>query len=176
MNRFIISIFFALVVGSVHAELQPPGRTIQPVTDASMVVMDRGAKLEIFPTKRATAAFDSSGRIVAQHVTAASANSTIGPHRLGVVFNHALQQRGYITGEIAFKMKVGQTAIDFEPTLYPGLKKITSPEVYVVNTRTPAEFMRVMKRLQARQDLEWVEPTVTYAPTESAPGTTLLTQ
>jgi hypothetical protein len=172
MKRFIFLTFLVLVVGSVHAQLQPPVRAIQPVTDASMVVMDRGAKLEIFPTKRATAAFDSSGRMLAQRVIAASANSTIGPHRLGVVFNHALQQQGYITGEVAFKMKIGQTAIGFEPTLYPGLKKITSPEVYVVNTRTPTEFLKVMKRLQARQDLEWVEPTVTYVPaSESAPST-----
>jgi hypothetical protein len=29
------------------------------------------------------------------------------------------------------------------------------PEVYVVNARTPAEFMAVLKRLQGRSDLEW---------------------
>jgi len=59
----------------------------------------------------------------------------------------------------------GWTAIRFtriHQCLYPGLKKITNPEVYVVNARTPAEFMAVLKRLQARGDLEWVEPTVIY--------------
>ena len=38
-----------------------------------------------------------------------------------------------------------------------------------MNTRTPAEFMAVLKRLQARSDLEWVEPTVIYGPSK-VPG------
>jgi hypothetical protein len=162
MNRFIISLILASAVGPVRAELHPPVRTPQQVTDTSMVVMDRGAMLEVYPTKRAMPQADGSGRVIAHQVIAASANDTIGPLRLGVVFNHALQQQGYITGEIAFKMKAGHTAEGFTPSLYPGLKKITSPEVYVVNARTPAEFLKVLKRLQARSDLEWVEPTVTY--------------
>lgn len=92
----------------------------------------------------------------------ANADSAIGPLQLGVVFNHAMQQQGYISGEIAFKMKAGQMPSGFPSSLYAGLKKITNPDVYVVNTRTPAEFVTVLKRLQARGDLEWVEPTIIY--------------
>jgi hypothetical protein len=124
--------------------------------------MDRGAKLEIFPTQRAVPQSDNSGRESIQGVMTVSADSGIGPLELGVVFNHAMQQQGYISGEIAFKMKTGLMLSGFSASLYPGLKKIVSPEVYVVNTRTPAEFMTVLKRLQARGDLEWVEPTVIY--------------
>ena len=74
-----------------------------------------------------------------------------------------MQTQGYISGEIAFKVK-GGGAFPGSPSLNPGLKQITKPAVYVVNARTPAEFIKVLKRLQARTDLEWVEPTVIYGP------------
>jgi hypothetical protein len=167
MNRLILSIVLALIVCPAHADLTAPVRTVAPITDPTMVVLDRGAKLEVFPMKRAVAATDSAGRTVMHHVVPASANTAIGPSQLGVVFNHSMQQQGYISGEIVFKMKVGHTADSFSSSLYPGLKKITNPEVYVVNARTPAEFLKVFKRLQARSDLEWVEPSVMYGPKES---------
>ena len=170
MNRIIISLVLAIIAGPACADLQPPNRTLQPITDASMVVVDRGAKLEIFPTQRAVPEADNSGRQVVNRVTTASADSGIGPLQLGVVFNHALQQQGYISGEIAFKMKTGLKLSGFSSSSYPGLKKITNPEVYVVNARTPAEFMAVLKRLQARGDLEWVEPTVIYGPSKTMPS------
>jgi hypothetical protein len=171
MSRVLVSLMLGLAAVAVRAELQPPARTLQPVTDASMIVMDRGAKLEVLPTKRATLKVDSSGHVVAHHVIAASTNAAIGSHRLGVVFNHALQQQGYITGEIAFQMKAGYTQAGLNPALYPGLKKITEPDVYVVNARTPTEFIQVIKRLQTRSDIQWVEPTVTYEPSASSPET-----
>ena len=162
MNRFIISLVLSLAVGPACAALQPPTRTLHPVTDASMVVTDRGAKLEVFPNKRAMPQADATGRVTVHRVVAASARSMIGPTQLGVVFNHAMQEQGYISGEIAFQMKSGLKLSGLSAALYPGLKKITNPEVYVVNARTPAEFIAVLKRLQARNDLAWVEPTVTY--------------
>lgn len=168
MNRIMLSLAFVLLVGPVHAQLQPPTRLLQPITDPSMIVMDRGAKLEVFPTKRATPYLDSSGRRVMHHVSRASATAPFGPQQLGVVFNHAMQAQGYITGEIAFKVKGGK-AFSGSTALYPGLKKITNPAVYVVNARTPAEFISVLKRLQARPDLEWVEPTVNYGVADSQP-------
>jgi len=128
--------------------------------------MDLGAKLEVLPTKRATPHLDTSGRVVGQHVVRASATAPIGPGQLGVVFNHAMQQQGYITGEISFQVKGGRP-FSGNPSLYPGLKQITTPAVYVVNARTPAEFVRLVKRLQARADLDWVEPTVTYGPADN---------
>jgi hypothetical protein len=119
------------------------------------------------PTKRATESLDSAGKRVVQQMTVANPDSPIGPHQLGVVFNHAMQAHGYITGEIAFQVKGGRTFTG-SSALYPGLKQVTAPAVYVVNARTPAEFIKVLKRLQARSDLEWVEPTVTYVSTPAS--------
>ncbi len=162
MNRYIILLILVLAVGPARADLQPPPRNLQEVTDPSMVIMDRGAKLEIFPSKRATPRTDSTGRVIAHQVVASNAGSMIGPRHLGVVFNHAMQQQGYITGEITVKLKAGHSASALKSALYPGLKRITNPEVYVVNARTPSEFLQVLKSLHARSDLEWVEPTVEY--------------
>jgi hypothetical protein len=170
MNRLILLIVLALIGCPAHAELTAPVRTIAPVTDPSMVVIDRGAELEVFPTKRAVPATDRAGRAIAHHVVAARADAAIGPQQLGVVYNHAMQQQGYISGEIVFKMKAGRTVEGFSPSLYPGLKKITNPEVYVINTRTPAEFLKALKRLQSRSDLEWVEPSVTYGLVSNQPS------
>jgi hypothetical protein len=162
MDRCIVVLVLALAFGSVHAELRPPARNIRAVTDSSMIVMDRGARLEVFPAKRAMLRAEVTGQSAAHQVVSASASSPIGPTQLGVVFNHATQQQGYITGEIAFKMKAGHTADGLSPSQYPGLTRITEPAVYVVKARTPAEFVKLTKRLQARTDVEWVEPTVTY--------------
>jgi hypothetical protein len=158
---FAVVVSFILTAGPVHAQLHAPAKTLRAVADESMVVMDRGAKLEVLPTQRAIPQADRSGRAIAHRMVTARAADAIDPHRLGVVFNHAEQQQGYITGEIAFKMKA-DLIFTGSRALYPGLKRITTPEVYVVNARTPAEFIHVLKRLQARNDIEWVEPTVTY--------------
>jgi hypothetical protein len=168
MNRIIIALLLALAVRPACAELQAPTRTLQPVADAAMVVMDRGAKLEVLPNKRAMPQADVTSRVTIHRVVAASASSMIGPEQLGVVFNHARQEQGYISGEIAFQMKSGLKLPGLSSAMYPGLKKITNPEVYVVSARTPAEFIAVLKRLHARDDLAWVEPTVTYGPSQTS--------
>ena len=57
---------------------------------------------------------------------------------------------------------------DFDPSDYPGLKKLTDPDVYVVVANTPGEFVALVQRLQARTDLRWVEPIIEYG--EVAPN------
>lgn len=167
MNRFALTLILTLTASAASADLRPPPRHLQAVADPSMIVMDRGAKLEVFPTKRATTRMDSARRTLVHDVTMASQDAPIGPTELGVVFNHAMQQQGYITGEISFKVKSGRP-FSGSAALYPNLKKIISPSTYVVNARTPDEFIKVLKRLQARTDLEWVEPTVTYGATSAS--------
>jgi hypothetical protein len=169
-RQLVLSVALFLATGNILAQLQAPKRVLPQVADPSMVVMDRGARLEVFPTRRAVPLEGRPGRAVIHHVIAATAADPIGPLRLGVVFNHAMQQQGYITGEIAFQMKPGHTASGLNTALYPGLKRITKPEVYVVNARTPAEFISVLKRLQRRSDIEWVEPTVTYGAADASPS------
>jgi hypothetical protein len=107
------------------------------------------------------------GRVVSHHVTTSSATAPIGPRQPGVVFNHSMQQQGFITGEIAFKLRAGHATAELSPALYPGLKQITPPAIYVTNARTPAEFIKVLKRLQGRPEVEWVEPIVSYTPADS---------
>jgi hypothetical protein len=172
MKRHALSVPLILILatGTALAQLRAPERTLPQIADPAMVVMDRGAELEVFPTKRAVPQADAAGRAVIHHVVAATAADPIGPLRLGVVFNHAMQQRGYISGEITFQMKRGHTASGLSSALYPGLKGITKPQVYVVNARTPAEFVAVFKRLQHRSDIEWVEPTVMYAAVDTTPS------
>jgi hypothetical protein len=75
-----------------------------------------------------------------------------------------MQARGYITGEIAFRMRDGLQASDWlDKSSYPGLAKLTAPNVYLVVARTPSEFVELTRQLQARPDMEWVEPIVTYS-------------
>jgi hypothetical protein len=169
MKKVIFAFGIATLISPALAQLTAPTRTLAPITDPTMIVIDRGSKLEVFPNQRAINMIDSTGRVVARQVSPAAADSPISVTNLGVVFNHAMQQQGYISGEIAFKMKAGPKLSGFSSSLYPGLKKITNPEVYVVNARTPAEFMTVLKRLQARGDLEWVEPTVIYGSAKPNP-------
>lgn len=165
MKRFIfISVVLLAVPCSLLAQLRAPERQLQTVVDPANVLMDRGSQLEILPTVRAVPQTDSTGRVTAHRLSPANAGNPIGPTQLGVVFNYSMQQQGYISGEIAFKLKAGATAKEFSGAEYPGLKRITKPEVYVVNARTPAEFKSVLKRLQGRPDIEWVVPTVTYGP------------
>jgi hypothetical protein len=134
------------------------------VIDESMVLDDRGSKLEVFPTLRAARKMSIAGKGAVHSEFAARKSLPINQQQLGVVFNHAMQARGYITGEIAFRMKDGLQATDWlDKSSYPGFAKLTAPNVYVVVARTPSEFVELAKRLQARPDMEWVEPIVTYS-------------
>ena len=164
MMRYAYPLIFLIIAFPIGAQIQSSPHKLQVVADPAMLVLDRGARLEVIPAKRAIPKHQGSGRLVVHKVINASPGDGIGAARLGVVFNHAMQQQGYISGEITFKLKAGTSAAGIRAVGYPGLKKITSPEVYVVNARNPAEFIRVLKELQARADLEWVEPTVVYGP------------
>lgn len=170
MYRIAIFVVLALASTASCAQLQPTPRVIQKVADPSMVIDDRGSKLEVLPTRRAAQQMASSGKQLIHSVFLANQSAPISPQQLGVVFNHAMQVQGYITGEIVFKMKYGLQATDrLDPASYPGLAKLTNPNVYLVVARTPSEFVELVKRLQGRTDMEWVEPMVTYGVLQPAP-------
>lgn len=149
-----------LTVLPAGAQLRLPQRNLQPVKDPAMVLIDRGARLEVLPTQRLVTALDATSHHMVRRPTQTSSSTPLDAGHLGVVFNHALQRQGYITGEIAFKVKNGRS---FEGIQYPGLRQVLAPSLYVVNARTPTEFIRLVKELQSRTDLEWVQPTVSYA-------------
>ena len=170
MYRITIFLVLALASTASLAQLQPTPRVIRNVADPSMVIDDRGSKLEVVPTKRAVQQMSTSGKQVVHSVFLANQSTPISPRQLGVVFNHAMQVQGYITGEIVFKMKDGlQPTGRLDTTSYPGLAKLTNPNVYLVVARTPSEFVEVVKRLQGRTDIEWVEPIVTYGVLQPTP-------
>ena len=164
MLRFVAIAGCLMVSGCLaHAQLKPPAYSARPVEDPSMIVNDRGSQLEVIPGKRATATTDSGGRVTHQ-LLASVPSAALGPNTLGVVFNHSMQAEGFITGEIAFALKAGARADEtsFPHAAYPGLAKVTNPNVFLVKANTPAAFISLLKLLQGRTDLEWVEPTVLY--------------
>ena len=163
MNRFAIFAAFAVASMACNAQLEPRTPAARSVSDPDMLIDDRGAKLEVLPASRAFQQMSASGSGVVVSVFAASESAPISPQQRGVVFNYAMQVQGYITGEIAFKMiGASDPTSTFDAGLYPGLKKLADPNIYIVVATTPAEFVQVTRRLQGRQDVEWVEPIVTY--------------
>jgi hypothetical protein len=164
MNRVVISAFLLFAASGAEAQLQIPPQTARPVADASMVIMDRGSQLEILPTSRAVPKDQSNGGVSRHRVVRMAVNAPINAAQLGVVFNHAMQQEGYFTGEIAFKMKAGEGTANLG--LQRSLKKLGSSDAYVTRARTPKEFISLLKSLQNRSDLEWVEPTIIYGARE----------
>jgi hypothetical protein len=161
MSRVMIFAVLLLATCSANAQLRPLARTLATVSDPSMVVMDRGAKLEVFPTRRAVSQVDEASHRLVRRIAVTSATTAFDSGHMGVVFNYARQQQGYISGEISFKVKSGQKFSE-SASRYPGLKLVVPPSMYVVNAHTPAEFIGILKDLQNRSDLEWVEPTVSY--------------
>ncbi len=147
----------------IDAQIVPMARAKPAaVADSAMVFQDRGQQLEIYPTLRATPAVKPGAPGVEHRLSKADESSPIGPGNLGVVFNHALQAQGYLTGEIAFKPKGDGPPVGFEAASYPGLAKLTNPNIYVVVASSPSEFLALFNRLKSRSDLEWVEAVVIY--------------
>jgi len=171
MYRILCSALLIAYSASGIAQIQASPHVARAVVDPANVIEDRGSELEVMPLQRATPLLASSTHQIVHRVATAPADMPLGPRTLGVVFNHAMQVQGYITGEVAFKMKgTLQATNGFQASLYPGLARLTAPNVYVVRARTPAEFVAVTKRLQARADIEWVEPIVTYGRLDGSPS------
>lgn len=145
------------------AQIVPATRTKPAaVADPAMVIQDRGQALEIYPTLRAAPNVKPGTPEVRHALSSATDSAPMGPRALGVIYNHALQVHGYLTGEIAFQPKGDAPPAGIDATSYPGLAKITQPNTYVVLASTPKEFIALFNRLKARSDLEWVEAIVVY--------------
>lgn len=160
MNLFVMCCVLWLTVPA-SAQLVPVVPQAKPIANPSMVIEDRGQKLEVDPALRAIPQLLAGGRVGYQ-LTDAAVTAPIDSRHLGVIYNHSIQAQGFITGEISFKIKGGGEPVGFDAEHYPGLVKLTAPAVYEVVARTPAEFIQLFKRLKQRDDLEWVEPLVVY--------------
>ncbi|MGH8201620.1 MAG: hypothetical protein ACREVO_14875 [Steroidobacteraceae bacterium] len=161
MGRFAVLLALVLTAIPALAQLRPPVPVPRAILNQNLVIEDRGARLEVLPAVRATPAMDPATGRVRQFVNKSAATSRIDQRHLGVVFNHTMQQQGYVTGEIAFMMKAGHTPTG-DRSVYPGLRKLTASGLYEVVAHTPAQFVAVTKALQRRSDIAWVEPIVIY--------------
>ena len=164
----------ALCFGSAFsacAQIVPLRRQTVAVVDPSMVLNDRGMKIEIYATTRVTLMTGPSGRSVIQSVQKASAESPISALQPGVLFNHSMQQYGYFSGEIALQLKGPRDGAGSSPSAslasLPGFARIGTTGTYVVRARNSAEFAQLLTDLNARTDLTWVEPTIIYGPAPS---------
>lgn len=146
------------------AQISPPKRELRPITDANMVIESGWTKIEVFPTRRVDITTNSSGiRVMTGKSTSSTARVSIREPVL--IFNHAYQQFGYATGEIAFKFK-GDMLVSTVNSIVPGAEAVGN-QFYVVNVQTPEAILRVTSQLKARSDIDWVIPTVRYLPLAS---------
>jgi hypothetical protein len=147
----------------IDAQIVPPSLAKPAaVADSTMVFQDRGQQLEVYPTLRATPGMKPGTSSIEHRLSKTEESTPMGPGNLGVVFNHSLQARGYLTGEIAFKPKGDGPPVGFDAASYPGLTKVTNPNIHVVVASSPREFLALFNRLRSRTDLEWVEAVVIY--------------
>ena len=164
-----LAFLFAALSTDSCAQIRAPSSAQRVVADQANVIMDRGAMLELLPSQRVVSVTAADGK-PRYSVTTAAPTSGINSMQMGLIFNHALQQTGVISGEISFQLKLGSTVSGWSESEFPGLRLIVKPDVYVVNTRTPEEFMAVLKRLQGSVDVTWVEPTIRYGLILNSPG------
>lgn len=157
----VVSGLLAAALPPAAAQLTPAPRKAQAVADPALVFEDRGQKLEIFAHVRATARKGTAPGTFEHHLYSTSEAAQIGAGSLGVVFNHALQAPAFLTGEITFKPRADTLPPDMDAARYPGLAKLTNPNIWLVVASTPKDFVALFNHLKARDDLEWVEAVVT---------------
>ena len=167
--KVLVALIIALFVSDIASAqsfppIQPYKREIRQVSNPAMVMQAGRARIEIFPSQRVEVARNSAGTLVMSEKSSNSAK------RLSIsepvlVFNHAYQQFGYATGEIAFKFKDGKS-LAMVKSIVPGAEAVGT-QFYVVNVQTPADILSVTQRLKGRTDIDWVIPTIRYLPLAS---------
>ena len=119
MNRMTLIALLAATSTASFAQAPPPMPTAprvaqRAVQDPSMVIgHDKGA-IEVLAAHRAAPVSAKHGKSRVQ-IMRSTKFDTIGPDRLGVVYNHGLKAQGYINGEITFQLKRGATDGAFDP-------------------------------------------------------------
>ena len=164
-----IFLFLSILSAVAYAQVIPTPSSaskaaVRAVKDPAMVIQPGRARIEIFPTQRIEMMTDRAGtRVMAEKAAIAGARLTADQPVL--VFNHAYQQFGYATGEIAFKFK-GDKSLSSVKSFVPSAEAVGN-QFYVVNVQTPAAILSVTNQLKARSDIDWVIPTVKYLPLAS---------
>jgi hypothetical protein len=165
VTLIIASLFGPFANAQLLPPLPPTQRTeVRQVSDPAMVMQPGRTRIELFPSQTVVVARNRAGTMVMSQ-KASSASGRISPSEPVLVFNHAYQQYGYATGEIAFKFK-GRKSVESVRSIVPGAKTVGN-QFYVVNVGTSAEILRVTQQLKSRADVDWVIPTVRYLPLAS---------
>jgi|GEM_PF-4456590 len=162
--KFIIGfVIVALLPGVLHAvELMGPIRNGDvPVMNEANVLNLRGMKFELYPERRVVSTVFNGSKIKVQLNTHSSSDG-FDVSSQGVIFNHAYQKFGSISGEIAFSMIDG-SLVSSKLSSLNGFKKLGTLNLYAVYARSPAEFKNYIELLSADKGVNFIEPTVDYS-------------
>lgn len=168
MSKIHRIVAMVIAVLAATTQVQCMATDLTAVINSKMVIVDRGNAIEVLPQVRATPVAGGNVNGAMRLSIQAIGPVAIGNSTPGVVFNHSLRAQGYINGEITFAIKATMPS-GFDPTEYPGFRKLVNPNVYVVVARTSDEFVVLFNRLQSRTDLEWVEAQVQYGGEATSP-------
>ena len=168
MHRKSLFIGLFLVSAVCLAQAPIPGAAKQQIADHTMLIEDRGSKVEVIASKRVVA---DKGRNGGKPACGGHDDQVREDRR--PAFGRRVQSLDQCTGlhhraHCVPDERRPAAERGLDPSDYPGLKKLTDPDVYVVVANTPGEFVALVQRLQARTDLRWVEPIIEYG--EVAPN------
>jgi hypothetical protein len=153
-----LTLFSAGASAQLAAPVAPQrGRVVE---DQQLVIRDRGAQLEILPGLRAVPEIHDGKTF--HRIAMGGAGENFSKSRVGVAFNHRLQAYGVLTGEISVRLKPNAKASSIRVPGVPNARRLVVADIYVIQTRTPAEFVQVYKSLQTNSAVEWTEPFVIY--------------
>lgn len=163
MKQILLTAFCSLASIATFAQIPLPNRVPMAIKNPEMVMETRGAKIEIYPERRVSITKSSAGQTSMREITDGGAAAQISARAPALVFNHAYQQYGYATGEIAFKFKA-TAPTNVSAAVGVTARKVGTLDIYVVNAKTSTELVALTEKLQARSDIQWVVPTVRYIP------------
>lgn len=151
-----------LVPALSAAQLMPRPPRELPAADPSWSLQQHSSQLELLPALRTRlSAPDPQGRVRPQQLRAAAADeASIGDGQYGLVFNHAMQSYGALSGEIAFRVRPGQSAEALAQLAgLDALQSLGQGGRHVARVRSPQALRDSLQRLRAQPgvvEAQWV--------------------
>jgi len=154
----LINLIFAC--STVYAQMSAPNVSPAIVAPPSndMILETKGGKLEVLLNQRAIPTANRSRFNIEKNDN----NDNFSTKNLGIVYNHSLKMKGFLTGEISFKIKNGTQISSLSNANLSGAKLLVPPDVYVINANNGKELIGIFKWLASSPAIEWVEPFVIY--------------
>ena len=164
-TRSLKSLFFAglIVCATPWVWTQSAAQT-QDIQDPKMVISGIN-QLELMPSNRAVPQTNqpNQGNVNAPTFSIITTTTTapISNMQLAVAYDHTLNTRVFLTGEVTFKLKTGfslsslQTSLQSITNATPSL--LVAPNVYVFYATSPKQIVTLSNQLKASSAVEWVE-------------------